>query len=133
MAVEFVIGDAHNAFFWSDRWLEGKTISDLAPNLIKIIPKRAITQPTVAQALVDHRRVSDINGTLTVSVLRECLYIWELVDGLILQPGVADQHCWKLMKSGQYSSKSAINAFILGRFCFHALEKDLEKLGLPTM
>jgi hypothetical protein len=102
--------------------------------LIKIIPKRAITQPTVAQELVDHRRVSDINGTLTVSVIWECLYIWEeLVDGLILQPGVADQHLWKLKKSGLYSSKSAINAFMLGRFCFHALEKDLEKLGLPTM
>jgi hypothetical protein len=118
-------------FFWSDRWLEGKTISDLASNLIKIIPKRAITQPTVAQALVDHHMVSDINGTLTVSVLRECLYIWELVDGLILQPGVADQHWWKFTKSGQYSCKSAINAFILGRVLLSRLGKGFGKAGSP--
>ena len=53
----------------------------------------------------------DIEGALTVVVLVEYLQVWDLVDGLILQPGVLDQHCGKLTQSRVYSSKSAYATF----------------------
>lgn len=39
--------------FWKDRWLHGQSISDLAPNFIKPISRRAINQRTVGKALVE--------------------------------------------------------------------------------
>ena len=60
----------------------------------------------------------DIEGALTVVVLVEYLQVWDLVDGLILQPGVLDQHCGKLTQSRVYSSKSAYAAFFVGTIKF---------------
>jgi hypothetical protein len=66
-----------------------------------------------------HFRVTECT-LLAVSVLREYLYlyIWELAYGSILQRGVVDQYRWKLITSGECNSKSAYNAFFMGRVCF---------------
>jgi len=93
---------------------QGRTISELAPNLFSLISKRVVKQRMVAQALDSRRWVADIRGALTVQVLREYLLIWGLVDDLVLQPTVPDQHKWKLSISGTYSSRSAYNAFFFG-------------------
>jgi hypothetical protein len=77
-----------------------------------------VKQRTVAQAPDSWRWVADIRGALTVEVLREYLFIWGLVDDLVLQPTVPDQHKWKLSITGTYSSRSAYNAFFLGSIRF---------------
>ena len=114
VAVETIVGNGKSTKFWLDRWLQGRTLSELAPNLCKLIPKRAVKRRTVAQALDNRRWVADIRGALSVQVLREYLYIWDLVDGLVLQPEIPDQHRWKLTTLGLYRSKSAYNALFLG-------------------
>jgi hypothetical protein len=48
MAVDSIMGNGESTLFWKDRWLHGHTISELAPNLIKVIPKRTINRRTVA-------------------------------------------------------------------------------------
>jgi len=118
VAVETIVGNGESTKFWLDRWLQGRTLSELAPNLCKLIPKRAVKRRTVAQALDNRRWVADIRGALSVQVLREYLYIWDLVDGLVLQPEIPDQHRWKLTNLGPYSSKSAYNAFFIGSIRF---------------
>ena len=119
VAAETLVCNGVSTKFSTDRWLQGKTLFELAPNLCKLIPKRAVKQRTVAQAFDNRGWVADIRGTLTVQVLREYLHIWDLVDGLVLQPEVPDQHMWKLTNSGLYSSKSAYNAFFLGSIRLH--------------
>jgi sulfatase maturation enzyme AslB (radical SAM superfamily) len=43
-------------------------LQSIAPNLIKIIPKRALKQRTVAQALQNRSWVADTKGALTIEV-----------------------------------------------------------------
>lgn len=114
VALESAVGDGESTFFWSDRWLDGKTVAELAPSLIKVVSKRAVKGRTVAQGLLNRTWVSDITGALTVQLLLEYLLIWDMVDGLVLQPNVPDQHRWKLTQNGCYSSKSAYAAFFEG-------------------
>ena len=100
--------------FWIDRWLDGCTIAEVAPNLFRTVSKRTAKRRTVAQALQNRRWVGDIKGARTVQVLVEYLHVWDLVDGTVLQQDVEDQYKWKLTPSGSYSSKSAYLAFFVG-------------------
>ncbi|WVZ55719.1 hypothetical protein U9M48_006344 [Paspalum notatum var. saurae] len=117
-AIEISIGDGENVLFWTDRWLQGNSVAELAPNLALAIPKKVRKRCSVSQALSNHRWVTDIRGALTVSVLIDYLRIWELVDGIMLQPGVPDQFRWRFFHSGQYSCRSAYQAFFLGAIKF---------------
>ena len=47
----FELGDGHKALFWEDRWLEGRALSDIAPNLYTAVGPRTKKTRTVAQAL----------------------------------------------------------------------------------
>jgi hypothetical protein len=88
------------------------------PNLFYLITKRSTKQRTVAQALVNRRWVAGIKGGLSVHVLSKYLLIWDLVDGVVLQHGVQDQHIWKLTGSGSHTSKSAYKSYFLGSIKF---------------
>ena len=51
MAVDSVVGNGESILFWTDRWLGGSTLAELAPNLLQAIPRRVFKSRTVAQAL----------------------------------------------------------------------------------
>jgi hypothetical protein len=97
--------------------------------LFKSVPRRITKVRTVAHALLNRGWVSDIIGALTVQLLIAFLPIWDLVDGMVLQPDVPDQHRWKLTQSGNYISKSAYSAFFEGSIKFGPWRKNMEKQG----
>ncbi|WVZ92925.1 hypothetical protein U9M48_038955 [Paspalum notatum var. saurae] len=47
-AVNFTIGNGENTLFWADRWVQGKTIAEIAPNLFKMVPPRVVKKHTVS-------------------------------------------------------------------------------------
>jgi len=100
--------------FWTDRWLDGNTMAEVAPNLFRTVSKRTAKRRTVQ----NRRWVRDINGALTVQVWVEYLQVWDWVEGTVLQQDVPDQFKWKLTPSGSYSSKSAYSAFFVGTIKF---------------
>jgi hypothetical protein len=120
MAITVNIGNGNSSKFWIDNWLQGKSVADLAPNLVLAVPKRVIQRRTVSQALSNRGWVADIKGALTVQVLIEFLKVWELVEGIVLHPDVPDHFSWKFSSSGQYSSKSAYNTMFTGSIKFPA-------------
>lgn len=94
------VGDGQSTKFWIDRWLQGQTISEIAPHMFGAIPKNATTNRTVAQALENRAWVQDIKGALSVQTIIEYLHVWDLVDGYILQQGVQDHHIWRFTQFG---------------------------------
>jgi len=112
VAVGSRIGSGKDTKFWTDRWLQGKIFTEWAPNLFKSIPRRIAKRGTVKEALTNRSWVLDIKGASTVHVILDYLTIWGLVDNLVLDPAVPDQHIWHL-----WCNKIS------------SLETDLEELG----
>lgn len=64
------VGNGANTMFWTDRWINKKSVSDIAPSLFSLIPKRITRRRTVQEALLNKRWVADNTGALTVSLNR---------------------------------------------------------------
>jgi hypothetical protein len=114
MALTTTVGSGSQTKFWTDRWLNGKSIELLAPHLFACVPKRRAKNRMVDDALRDNTWVHDIQGHHTVAILAEYLKIWEMVQEVVLQPEVTDKHKWKFEASGDFSTKSVYMAFFNG-------------------
>uniref|UniRef100_A0A452YA17 Uncharacterized protein n=1 Tax=Aegilops tauschii subsp. strangulata TaxID=200361 RepID=A0A452YA17_AEGTS len=55
-----MIVDGLTAKFWEDRWISGRSISEIAPLLYACIPKRRGKHSTVVEGLHDHGWARDI-------------------------------------------------------------------------
>ena len=76
-SVYLELGDGATALFWSDRWLQGVSLQELAPCLCRAVPSRVRALRTVAQALSNWQWIKDITRALTVQVLVEYLQTWD--------------------------------------------------------
>ena len=124
------VGNGENTLFWSDRWLHGCSIENLAPNVFKCIPARLRKARTVKDALHELTWVSDIRGALGWQGLVEYLDLWGVLTDVILH-GTDDTHHWKFEASGNFSSKSAYRAFFAGSVSFEPW-KRLWKSWAPS-
>jgi hypothetical protein len=71
-----VLGDGSSALFWEDRWLDGQTLQDIAPDLLALIPRRPRKRRTVREALVEHSWITDIRGALSSLALWQYVQLW---------------------------------------------------------
>ena len=69
VAVDYILSSRESIKFWKDRWLQGRTLAEIAPNLYNLVPKRVVKTRTVAKALVNRGWVADIRDVLSVQVL----------------------------------------------------------------
>jgi len=124
------LGNGRKALLWTDRWLQGRSISELAPCLCNAIGSRIKKQRTVAQALPGDNWTRDISGALTVQVLLEYLHIWELTRGIQVQVNQNDRICWMWTSDMIFSTSSAYRSFFMGQ---HPTEgaKLLQKARAP--
>jgi hypothetical protein len=65
----FRLGDGHTTLFWADAWIDGRSIADLAPDLVTVVANRRRTRWTVLSALDHDAWISDIMGACTVQVI----------------------------------------------------------------
>ena len=117
-SVVSIVGDDNTTVFWTDRWLQGNSVDNLAPALISHVPKQIQSRRTVKEALTSQRGIDDIRGILPSRAFLEFILIWDLVQNVQLLNGMEDQHIWSLTASGVCSSRSAYAQFFLGTVSF---------------
>jgi hypothetical protein len=59
-----VVGDGTSTLFWLDKWLNGKAIHDIAPDVVCLVDSRVSSIRTIAQAMDNWQWVSDIGSHL---------------------------------------------------------------------
>lgn len=96
LAVVSEVGKVTSTIFWTDRWLHGQCITDLAPRLFSLVPKRRAYKRTVQEALMNYCWVSVIKGALSVEVIVEYFDIRDVLGQVVLQTEVEDSHIWRL-------------------------------------
>jgi hypothetical protein len=60
------VGDGLHSFFWTDKWIDGRSIADIAPALLNAVRPQVRRTKTVAQGLENNAWARDITGALTV-------------------------------------------------------------------
>jgi len=53
-----------SSLFWTDRWLHGRCIADIAPHLFALIPKRRANKRTVLEGHTNQTWILDLQGAL---------------------------------------------------------------------
>jgi hypothetical protein len=122
-AIYSEVGDGATTLFWTDKWLHGQCIADVAPRLFAAVAVRRRKKRTVQEAFTNHAWSSDIQGARTVGVITDFFLLWDLLSDLELQPEVQDRHIWRLASDGQYSAKSAYGGLFLGSIPLRPWEK----------
>jgi hypothetical protein len=112
------VGNGSSTLFWSDNWLQGKSISNIAPRLYSIIPKKITKSRTFQEALLNRSWISDIRGGLTVGVLADYLKLWACLSEIELHPHIEDKHIFSVALDGKYSAKAAYKGLFLGSCTF---------------
>ena len=102
-ATHTAIGDGETALFWTDRWLTGKRIVEIAPCLSAMVSKRTLATRTVREGL-QGAWLRDCGPNLTREALDEFFLLWEQLREVHLDQSVADSHVWKWERDGHFSS-----------------------------
>jgi len=51
ISIESIVGNGRDTLFWTDRWLHGCCLEDLAPEVVRCVPLRLRKKRTVSEAL----------------------------------------------------------------------------------
>uniref|UniRef100_A0A453BKH7 Reverse transcriptase zinc-binding domain-containing protein n=1 Tax=Aegilops tauschii subsp. strangulata TaxID=200361 RepID=A0A453BKH7_AEGTS len=108
-----VLGNSHTTLFWDDRWINGRAISEIAPQLHACIPKRKRKARTVAEGLHANALARDIEGTLDIQEIGQYIHLWSTLERTTLTEE-PDQLLWKWTTSRSYSAKSCYKATFQG-------------------
>ena len=113
------IGNGHNTKFWEDRWINGRSVREIAPLLHACIPKRRRKNRTVAEGLQAHLWAREIHGVLGVHEIGQYLLLWRLLEGIALS-AEPDKLIWKWTEASTYTAKSTYLASFHGSIaCNH--------------
>jgi hypothetical protein len=114
--VQFILGDGRSILFWKDRWIQGRSIYDLAPAVVEVVPTRRRNSRTASEALINNAWIAYIPSDLmSVEICIQCVQLWEVLDNVERNVNVADQVTWKGTESGVYTAKSTYNLLCQGR------------------
>jgi hypothetical protein len=108
------LGDGNVFLFWTDPWLDGSSIAELAPDVLHAIPGQR-RHKMVAEALTNGSWICDITGALTIPVLAQYLQVRHRLQDVQLILEASDIFEWKWSPTGSYFSRSAYKALLINQ------------------
>jgi hypothetical protein len=110
----YVLGNGERARFWSDRWLDGSSVAEIAPNVAKMVSRRRITACSVREGLAG-QWLRDCGPDMDEAALPEFFMLWQRLANVQLVPEREDVLLWRWSTDGIYSAQSAYRAFFAGQ------------------
>jgi hypothetical protein len=92
------------------------------PAVVAAVPLQIQRECSIAEALVNHKWVTDIRSGLSLIGLVEFFHQWDIMQEKELSKE-EDRHIWRLDKYGLFSSKSAYRAFFQGAITFEPWQR----------
>jgi hypothetical protein len=65
------VGNGASALFWIDRWMDGSSISSMAPDVLEAVPKRVQRTRVVTDGIKNNTWIRDISGSLSATALAQ--------------------------------------------------------------
>lgn len=125
-----IVGNGDNVLFWTDKWLQGKSIEQMAPWVYRAVSKRVKATRTVREALEGDRWIQEITGSRSVPLLIRFLQLSDQLQELQTDSSEHDKVIWRWTASGQFSTASAYRSMFLGQY--HILgAKELTRTRAP--
>jgi hypothetical protein len=78
------VDNGANTLLYSDRWLFGCCLSDLAPEVVAVVPLKRHKLPMVVDALFDQSWFRDVKGDLSMIGLFEYFQLWDILQDFLL-------------------------------------------------
>jgi hypothetical protein len=116
------VGDGKSVLFWMDRWINGLTIQEIAPEVWELVPPRKRDTRTVDEALLGNAWTEDLRGELSPSCILQCVMLQGEIIEVPRDAAVPDHFAWKGSSSGQYSAKDTYHYLCQGRERFAPAE-----------
>jgi hypothetical protein len=93
-SVCFLLGNGETFLFWSNPWLMGSSLFELALEVVNAVPARWQNQWTVVASVVGMSWTADITRALTVQDLVQFINLYQRLQGMHLRPDDADRLEW---------------------------------------
>jgi hypothetical protein len=110
--IRIEVGDGKQVLFWVDRWIKGRTATDIAPGITMYVLQRARNERTVEQAMQNNRWMLDIQGCVATLGARECIRLWAAVNAIRHNYNTPDNFTLPWTASGAYTAASAYHMFM---------------------
>jgi hypothetical protein len=112
--VAIKLGDGAKVLFWTDRWIRGAAMKDLAPIVFESVGAQKRCKRTVSEALENHCWVDDVGPGLGPVGLLQCLRILEIVCTIQRDAAAEDVFAWPWSSSGKYDARSTYKMLCQG-------------------
>jgi hypothetical protein len=91
-SAQLQLGDGATFLYWSDAWLEGARLADLAPDLVAAVSNNSRRRRTVASAMLNQAWVQDITGAPTILVIIQYIELYQRLQSVQLS---GDSFIWR--------------------------------------
>jgi hypothetical protein len=130
-SIQMIMGDGKSLLFWSDPWLQGQHLADLAPDLLAAVPAHRRKQRSVVAALHGDTWIRDITRALTIPLIMQYLDIKQHLQQVQTSPDTLDSFACRWTSTDKYSCSSSYKALFKDQVSILGF-KQLWKIRAPS-